>query len=307
MIDSRLVVRDAQNVLLALSADMGSTSRSRRMMISTDRLFAPDIAPLPGLGVAWRRDAGRAIQTTVLRDGSTARLVKRLARHLPADFFVDQLVQFGGLFPLLYAAERQGWVPLHAALVSAPAGGVLIAGGAGAGKSTLAVALSSQPGWRLLADNIALTDGAVALGVAEPVKLDAWSVRAAGGRGVEGGLGSADAGWGRREYAPPSTADPVAVSLIVLPRLGAVTQLTSVAPQRAAVRLSAGTMLAYETQTYLRYAATVASVDATAPAPGRDHRVMRLTGQAPAVALDVARGHPLDEAIDLIDRRLGDR
>jgi hypothetical protein len=303
-IASLLVVQGARQALRRLRETVPSAGASRRMSLDVDRLFAPQIAPLSGLTLAWGRDGAAITQTTVLADGLGAQYVKRLARRLSADFFVDQLVQFGGLFPLLYAAEQHGWAPLHAALVDTPRGAVLIAGGAGAGKSTLAVGLSTRLGNRLLADNLALTDGAGALGVPEPVKLDSWSARAVGETAAVAARGGGDAGWGRREYEPPAASGPVKPALIVLPRLAGAAAIDAVEPARAASALAAGAMLAFEIQTYYRYAAAVASADSMAPPPRRDGCVSRLAADNPVVALAVVRGQPLTASLDLIERRL---
>jgi hypothetical protein len=93
----------------------------------------------------------------------------------------------------------------------------------------------------------------------------------------------------------------------VLPRLADAGAIDDVDPRRAASVLAASAMLAFEIQTYYRYAAVVASADSLAPPPDRDGCVTRLVGSVPVVSLDVARGRPLAPSLDFIERRLESR
>ena len=278
---------------------------SRRVFACPGLVYMDRLSALSGVTVSWRRTAGDVRQETVLADRWWMQRAKRAIRRLPPTFQFEQLTMFAGLYPILFEAERRGWHPVHAGLVGTPrGGGVLIVGPAGSGKSTLTLALSLLPGYTLLSDNLVLSDGAHAIGVPEPVKLDARAaaVVRAGGAQLHGLSGNV--GWGRIEYAVPSPGPPLQPAAIVLPRLGSASGARLVSADDAAKVAASANHLAFEIEAYYRYAAALALGDAGSPAPFRVTRFLTLARQVPIVALDVRRDAPLDEALAALTRVL---
>ncbi len=83
-----------------------------------------------------------------------------------------ELTYFLFYFPVLWRrAVRDGLAPLHAAAAVRDGRAVVFVGAAGCGKSTLALLLCAQPGWRLLSENLCCTDGATVWACREPIVL----------------------------------------------------------------------------------------------------------------------------------------
>ncbi|MBE7559678.1 hypothetical protein HS125_12320 [bacterium] len=90
---------------------------------------------------------------------------RRAAAYRPFTFFLFY-------FPVLWwQAVVLRRAPLHAAAAARQDRAVLFVGAAGCGKSTLALLLSSLPGWSLLSENLCLTDGAQLWACREPTVL----------------------------------------------------------------------------------------------------------------------------------------
>lgn len=73
-------------------------------------------------------------------------------------------------YPAMWRAGLRGRVPLHASVLTTRAGVALIAGPGGLGKSTL-LAAETRAGAKATSDNICVSDGITAWGLAEPLRL----------------------------------------------------------------------------------------------------------------------------------------
>jgi len=153
----------------------------RRLLEAGGRVLQTEVLSLPGLQVeaGWQEEQ--------LEFDAYFRPVSRLLR--PALRFggpvLNSLRQglFGALsyylvyFPLLHYLEVQrGWTLLHAAGVAFPETSCLLVGLGGSGKSTLSLALLTEPRARLLADNLLLTDGARVYACPEALRLSPASL-----------------------------------------------------------------------------------------------------------------------------------
>jgi hypothetical protein len=153
-------------------------------------------------------------------------------------------------YPALWRSQQRGRVPLHASVCGlAPAGGrtVLLAGPGGVGKSTL-VYRELLHGAEATCDNICVSDGRVAWGLTEPLRLPA-EVHGHRGRRMP---------HGRREAAWPRRTGELAPDLIVVLVRGSRPGVSRCDPVLAARHLAAGTYMAGELRRYWAFAATLA-------------------------------------------------
>jgi hypothetical protein len=302
---SRIVARRgaaAAREMLASSRSAGY-SGTRRVLLGEREVVAYDLWPAAGVALRWVRHARGAEQTTVLRDRWFERTLKRAARRLPASFYREQLVVLGGLFPLLYELQTQGWALVHAGLVRTPRGGVLVVGAGGSGKSTLALALSARPGCSLASDNLALVRGVEAAGVPEPVKLSRWTAEAVRQLGVDVGMTDVQAGWDRQEGRSPRAGSPLPVIAVVLPWVADESRAEA-AQGSFESHAAAAAALAYETQAYAKYAAALWLADG-GERPGEASLVApRLGARVPMVRLTMRRGAPLVETVATLEGAL---
>jgi len=173
-------------------------------------------------------------------------------------------------YPALWRAGWRGRVPLHVAAFGSP--GVLVAGPAGVGKSTLVAAATSGPvaaatsgpvaaatsgpaaaatSGPIAADNLCAADGLDCYGVAEPVRLEQAGRRTSHGRGEQELTGR------------PAMIRPELVAVL---ERGPRTELVPAEPADAARALIAGTYAAGELRRYWQFAATLALATGTGPA-----------------------------------------
>lgn len=154
-------------------------------------------------------------------------------------------------YPALWRAQQRGRAPLHAAVYATGPGGqtMLLAGPGGVGKSTLLQGELSR-GAAATCDNLCVSDGRLAWGVVEPLRVPA-SRAGRGGRRMP---------HGRREAPWPDRADRLRPDvLIVLVRGGTgAPAVTCCDPAEAARQLAAGTYMAGELRRYWAFAATLA-------------------------------------------------
>ncbi len=109
----------------------------------------------------------------------------RVQRKRDRLFF--KLMYFMAYYPIAWKMERtRGWGLAHASAVTLPSGATaMLSGMGGVGKSTLAMALLSHPGARLLSDNLLLHDDERIYAMPEPLRLDESAVAGVGEEGVE--------------------------------------------------------------------------------------------------------------------------
>ncbi|GAA1607146.1 MULTISPECIES: hypothetical protein [Kribbella] len=180
-------------------------------------------------------------------------------------------------YPALWFALQQGFVPLHVSIVEVGGVVVLLAGPGGVGKSTL-VARAMADGSRATCDNLAVSDGSTAYGVAEPLRL----LDGTGRRALHG----------RREQAWTHRVRSLPPELIVVLRRGnqEAPELRDLSAAAAARRLVAGTYAAGELRRFWSLAAVVATATGCGPVhPPIDEVAGRLSSRLPAVELLLGR------------------
>lgn len=168
-------------------------------------------------------------------------------------------------YPVLWWSQRRGRAPLHASVCSISYNGnparaghrtVLIAGPGGIGKSTL-VNAELERGGQGTCDNLCVSDGHTAWGVAEPRRLAVGDRDR--GEGHDHGHGRRMP-HGRREAPWPGRADGLVPDCVLILRRGDRGSPTAAPcdPQEAARSLVAGTYMAGELRRYWAFAATLA-------------------------------------------------
>jgi hypothetical protein len=139
-------------------------------------------------------------------------------------------------YPVMWSAGLNGRVPLHACgVLPIDAGGLLIVGPSGVGKTTL-VAREVAIGGRATADNLCVTDGSSVWGVVEPVRSEQGT-----GRSVT---------HGRRESPLYARVRVVAPQAVVVLNRGEQTTVRASDPATAARALVAATYSAGELRRY---------------------------------------------------------
>lgn len=187
----------------------------------------------------WRPSAAVRAADMVLR--SRSRLLLR-----------EVLLQY----PALWWAGRRGRVPLHASVCTLGRDDaertVIIAGPGGVGKSTL-IQSELAAGARGTCDNLCTSDGHIAWGVVEPmrVQVDSRLAVASGGRRMP---------HGRRETRWPSRIASLTPDLLVVLRRGNadIPVVRPLRPEQAARVLVTGTYMAGELRRYWQFASTLA-------------------------------------------------
>jgi hypothetical protein len=176
-------------------------------------------------------------------------------------------------YPALWAAGRDGSVPLHAAAVTVDGRVALLGGPGGVGRSTVLLQALAR-GERACSDNLAVSDGSRVFGLVEPVRVEG-----AGGRRMPHGRG---------EQALPQRVDSLCPDQIVVLRRhpGGQATVRRIPAERAADVLVAGTYMAGELRRYWQFAATLALGTGAGPmhAPIPDV-ARRLTSRLPATEI----------------------
>jgi hypothetical protein len=156
-------------------------------------------------------------------------------------------------YPVLWWSGTRGRAPLHASACTVGASTPLLTAPSGVGRSTLLLEELSA-GERATGDNLAVGDGTLVWGLAEPLRVEG-----AGGRRMP---------HGRREAPMPGRVDSLAPdSLIVLER--GTSENASLAPRdslSAARSLVTSTYMAGELRRYWALAATLSAGTGLGPA-----------------------------------------
>jgi hypothetical protein len=179
-------------------------------------------------------------------------------------------------YPALWRSQQRGRVPLHASVCRLePAGGrtVLLAGPGGVGKSTLVYRELLHEAVATC-DNLCVSDGREAWGLAEPLRLPA-EVHGHRGRRMP---------HGRREAPWPRRTGQLAPDLIVVLVRGSRPAVTRCDPVLAARHLAAGTYMAGELRRYWAFAATLALATGRGGShPPVEQVAEQLTGRLPCL------------------------
>lgn len=211
------------------------------------------------------------------------------------------LTYYSVYYPVWWHLESRGAAhPLHAAGVALHGQGVLLAGLAGAGKSTITANFLGVPGAELLSDNVVLHDETRLFGCFEPLLLDA-SARAALGAGH----GLTPLGrrhvFARDAFMAPHRTDGVPLAAAVLLARGSGTRLVRLGARDLARMLLAINEAAKEVRRYHVFAAILGLVEPTglAQVAERAARLERLLARVPCYRLEMREANPA-EAVAMV-------
>ncbi|MCX7804969.1 MAG: hypothetical protein N3A38_07230 [Planctomycetota bacterium] len=159
------------------------------------------------------------------------------------------------LMPLLALAFRtREWTPVHGSALAVRGKGVLIAGLAGCGKTTLAAAiLTGLADSTYLAENVALVRDGLLWGLASPLRLDQRAIGLIGERELSGAAdewpeASRMLGSERSRCFRPKrrSAEPFPLAAVLFPRIGTGSGFRAMPTAEAAASLRLMDSLTYE-------------------------------------------------------------
>jgi len=150
--------------------------------------------------------------------------------------------------PILWLLSREhGWRVLHAGAVASNSGAAVLAGMPGCGKSTLAVAMTADPGWTMLSDNLVLHDGERVLACPEMLLLDRRSIERVGAAAARLAASGEKRVYERDAYRPDKTElRPTVPSVLFNVGRGSATELARLDAPAAAATLRRNNLLAKE-------------------------------------------------------------
>lgn len=198
--------------------------------------------------------------------------------------------------------QTQDFHPIHAAGVSLGSGVVLLGGASGVGKSTLAVALASVAGAKLLSDSFVVHNGSEVAAVREPILLDARSRHWLGDHGQD--LQPIE--WryclNRQGYhlPPERLAAGGRCSLLLFPRRAAQSYLRRIAAPQAHQRLSAADLIINDLRRYWAFAAAIEQVAPGGLVTRREAHLATLTAEVPCYELGLREDMTCAASVELI-------
>jgi hypothetical protein len=179
--------------------------------------------------------------------------------------------------------QTQDLHPIHAAGVRTEAGVILLGGASGIGKSTLAIALATTPGSRLLSDSFVLHNGVDVFAVREPILLDNWSRRWLGQQGDE----LAPIEWryclNRSGFLlpPQRLAAGGRAGLLLFPRRAPKAYVRRISAEQAHQRMSAADLIINDLRRYWAFAASVEHMVPGRLVARREAQLTKLTAGVP--------------------------
>lgn len=199
--------------------------------------------------------------------------------------------------------------PIHAGAVDTPAGGIVLAGPSGVGKSTLTTALGAAAGCRLLSDTFVVQRGTEVRAVPEPLLLDRWSVEWLGdaATGLEP-LAHAYA-LGRGGYVLPrgGFAASTNAGVVVLPRRGPEHFLRRIDGAEALARIQAYDDIVNDLRRYRPLAAVLELLDPTGLGAARQRALADLTTSAACFEMGLTPTLPREQAVRTLLATFDDR
>ena len=201
--------------------------------------------------------------------------------------------------PILWILSREmGLHLLHGGAVASPDGAAVFGGMPGCGKSTLAVAMTGDPRWTLLSDNLVLYDAHRVLACPELLLLDARSLERIGSAASRLKATGERRVYERSAYRPDRTMlEPTVPSAIFNVERARSTSMEEISPRACATRLGVDTWMAKEVRRAVLMGHVLDLVSGrTAPEPGA--ALETLTAGARCYALRIGEDAALSGVID---------
>jgi len=213
------------------------------------------------------------------------------------------LVSYLVYYPCWWLSEARGiGHPIHAAGVETPWGVVLLAGASGVGKSTLAIALASEEGHRLLSDSFVLQRGRRVFAVPEPILLDRSSQAWLGPRAqilLPIGEKYLLDRRGFRVGAEKRSAGGE-VFAILFPRRGPRTYMRPIEPKLAHQWLSSGNLMINDLRRYFAFAAVWEQLSPSGLVAERERQLAALVENTRCFELSVATNWSCEDVLNTI-------
>lgn len=147
----------------------------KRMLGRADELIWLDTLRMKGLQLRFRRAPARWDFDVAYCFHPKKEKLDHLPEYEYKRYF--SLMSFLVYYPVIWYLENfRGWTILHASALASRAGGIMIGGLGGVGKTTTCIALMQHPGIKLVAENIIFTDGEFIYPCPEPIRLDGGSL-----------------------------------------------------------------------------------------------------------------------------------
>ena len=207
-----------------------------------------------------------------------------------------------------YLEQARGYAVLHASALAAEAGGIMIGGLGGVGKTTTCVALMQRGGMALMSENLIFTDGKFIYPCYEPIRLDENSLGMLEGRPDKSGLIPMAFPEGLKDkwlfhLAPKELPEKVRPAVLFLPQFSSRSYLAKLAPELAVEKIMAMNRLTRELDDYGWYAA---ALDMHWPMANRAARRVEVLQQfvkrTACVELGINRAAGVDPVVEVIRR-----
>ena len=195
-------------------------------------------------------------------DNRVKNIARSIIRRWPVDPILDALLYPSVMFPLWAAVQHKlGTMPISASAIDIDGTGILIVGGSGVGKSTLALsAIDLIPKARLLSDNIVLVNGTRAFAFLEPIRLDEASVRVTrieeNADEIHGLIGDSRS-FRLKENKTAATSN---ISKVVFPKFGTENYIHQIDRETAINNMNASQLSAHEIIGYRSYTSLFSSL-----------------------------------------------
>jgi hypothetical protein len=219
------------------------------------------------------------------------------------------LVRYLVFFPIAWHLQRtRGWEMIHASAVESDAGGILIAGPGGAGKTTSSIALVAMAGMKLLTENLVFSDGEFIYPVCEPIRLTDESLALLGdsadtlkGYASAGGLKT------KTMFVPPVDPEPDGVkpAVLFLARFSESGFQELIPPALAREQVRATNLLTLELNDYYWYASALDLLWPSLEGAQTD-AVEKLTSTTPCYTLGIDRTAGVEAVVERILACLGE-
>lgn len=254
---------DPEENLFAVSSPLNIIGK--RMLGNAQQLIWLDTLRMKGLQLRFSREQGRIVFEVAYRFHPKKEKLENLPDYEYKKYF--SLMSYLVYYPLLWYLENfRGWTVLHASALRGDAGGVMIGGLGGVGKTTTCVALMQQARFELLSENLVFTDGEFIYSCYEPIRLDEGSL-ALLGKDLRG-LAPMRFPAGMKDkslfHFQPG-AEKAAPAALFLPQFSRQRYVAALAPQTAMEKILAMNRLTRELDDYGWYAA---ALDMHWPNPG---------------------------------------
>lgn len=206
-------------------------------------------------------------------------------------------------YPLFWWLEHERDThPLHAAAVATTAGGLLLAGPSGVGKSTLTTALGACDGAKILSDTFVGHRGTELWAIPEPLLLDPWSIQWLGEASSALTGVPHEYALGRDGYAIPRDrfTERCEATVVVLPRRAPTHFVRPVAAGEAAARIDAYDDIVNDLRRYRPLAAVLELLAPKGLARARLKSLEELTSSVPCYELGLTQTLTRSEAVSTL-------